>query len=726
MSSVFYDGVFRGRCLTISPCSLLILFVAVLDVAFVALDMPHLHSKAARERRHCRAVERGFWKPRDPGLKEVVVRSTLAPRVKAIVNSLALHQKYNDIAGYASHHARHASYAAALVSPAVDTKQAMSTHRQASRAKHNWSVNNCACWADVRDDASAPSRRESPHFGREPNDPLAEADPWTMRGCAGRSSTVSFSLPDAMSVDSHSPAVCGASTSVSDAFAYSSPLRGDATEFLPGGEIEDPKAHVCTDIRPPVDARSPDVVDGSISFSTLASGWKEALTLHRCANRAKHSWRVPWADVSDDSGASPCAALSGNGISHVPPEDPLFVADPWAMGHSRTSGGYSDNSTQTSELGETQHVMSRGQSFGSHCGVDQQHLFKAENIFPQGRCGGEFGETIPSQHTLSFQISSGWEALAKAQQDTISVLCHHLGEERQVPPWTCRTKTTREQQQSNSRHQQEELKVLIEPTRKKQATATAQTQQGHSSHQAQAPPQQPIQQQQQQRGGDLHITFEDAPVVSSESLTSESITLPLSGDNSREENISSDPCGPTAGVSSRLFDDVHQRLLVIEKDISERLPACIATMVANQLSRYCSTDIVKEALATLASRISPLEDSSSSFSGYFEEVWKQLKLLRDEVEAVKLSTGHRTSKPIPAPTDHHYERVVLVGLSRSELNGQQALVIEQCSNEVSDNTRVGVRLQSGATAKIKISKMVPYRSAHGEPFAFDSVRPSKL
>jgi hypothetical protein len=108
------------------------------------VSMPHKHSPDARRRRHLRAVELGFFQPVSCHAKLIAVPRALAPRVKAMADSLQIHERHNFAAGHASHFARNAALAAntAMEISATEVSQALTTHRAANRAKHAWVLPN--------------------------------------------------------------------------------------------------------------------------------------------------------------------------------------------------------------------------------------------------------------------------------------------------------------------------------------------------------------------------------------------------------------------------------------------------------------------------------------------------------------------------------------------------------------------------------------------------------
>jgi len=118
--------------------------------------MPHCHSPAAQERRRLRAAARGFLVSKeDKEYEHVSVRRSVAGRVRAISRSVELHQEHNLRAGHPSHFARDASRAAGL--PLAEARSALSCHRRANQAKHQWP----RCSADSASPRSA-SRPSSP------------------------------------------------------------------------------------------------------------------------------------------------------------------------------------------------------------------------------------------------------------------------------------------------------------------------------------------------------------------------------------------------------------------------------------------------------------------------------------------------------------------------------------------------------------------------------------
>ena len=99
--------------------------------------MPHCHSIEGQEKRRLRAAERGYLRPCPRGTCFVAIAAHLAPRLRHIARSLELHDSHNQLAGRASHYARNATLAAEL--PDDVARSALACHREANRAKHQWS-----------------------------------------------------------------------------------------------------------------------------------------------------------------------------------------------------------------------------------------------------------------------------------------------------------------------------------------------------------------------------------------------------------------------------------------------------------------------------------------------------------------------------------------------------------------------------------------------------------
>ena len=116
--------------------------------------MPHTHSPAAAVRR-LRALKKGYLsaKPDACESKFVLVASSVAPRLKSIAHSLALHDRHDSVAGVHCHYARNAARAARPFISDSEFKAASSAHRAANRAKHNGADRER--WADSADCLSA-------------------------------------------------------------------------------------------------------------------------------------------------------------------------------------------------------------------------------------------------------------------------------------------------------------------------------------------------------------------------------------------------------------------------------------------------------------------------------------------------------------------------------------------------------------------------------------------
>ena len=100
--------------------------------------MPHCHSPEKRRRRHLRAVERGYVRPRPSGCSHVAVPSALQDRVRSMTKSLDLHARHDHVAGRSSHFARAATLAAEAVGgiTASEKNDALRIHQAANKAKH--------------------------------------------------------------------------------------------------------------------------------------------------------------------------------------------------------------------------------------------------------------------------------------------------------------------------------------------------------------------------------------------------------------------------------------------------------------------------------------------------------------------------------------------------------------------------------------------------------------
>ena len=114
--------------------------LSCLAALLVAQVMPHLRSAAASSARCARAVERGFLRPRPVGSRHILVPETIAPRVRTVVSSMALHRDHCralqldiNTAAVAACRARELQ-----VLSQEDLLHARQTHRAANLAKHSW------------------------------------------------------------------------------------------------------------------------------------------------------------------------------------------------------------------------------------------------------------------------------------------------------------------------------------------------------------------------------------------------------------------------------------------------------------------------------------------------------------------------------------------------------------------------------------------------------------
>lgn len=100
-------------------------------------------SQAARERRHQRAVDRGYLQLRPlPGHRFLQVPSEVKAPLQVMAESLCYHVDHDRCVGATHHHGRLASTAAHRQGhiSAEEHRQAMRSHRNAGRAKHNVSM----------------------------------------------------------------------------------------------------------------------------------------------------------------------------------------------------------------------------------------------------------------------------------------------------------------------------------------------------------------------------------------------------------------------------------------------------------------------------------------------------------------------------------------------------------------------------------------------------------
>ena len=125
--------------------------------------MTGARSPACRARRHERAIARGYLLPR-PRLNScwIEVPCELAPRLKVMAKSLAVHHSHNGMLETPTHFARTAALRADV--PALLREDALRLHRQANRAKHAWAPTHAPA-------VSIPTVVKD-------EDPLSACDPW--------------------------------------------------------------------------------------------------------------------------------------------------------------------------------------------------------------------------------------------------------------------------------------------------------------------------------------------------------------------------------------------------------------------------------------------------------------------------------------------------------------------------------------------------------------------
>jgi hypothetical protein len=118
-------------------------------------------SEAARFARYRRARDRGFLLPKPKDSCYVEVDGRLAPAVKTLAKSLAIHANHDAMSGSAHHHARQATLLVKDDISENEFKASMSWHKKGGQAKHNISKSLAAqgcsmrphSWADVTDDS---------------------------------------------------------------------------------------------------------------------------------------------------------------------------------------------------------------------------------------------------------------------------------------------------------------------------------------------------------------------------------------------------------------------------------------------------------------------------------------------------------------------------------------------------------------------------------------------
>uniref|UniRef100_A0A7S2NTG0 Uncharacterized protein n=1 Tax=Zooxanthella nutricula TaxID=1333877 RepID=A0A7S2NTG0_9DINO len=98
--------------------------------------MPHTRSELARARRRERALVHGYARPQRAGVRFVEVPAALHDRSKAMIASLVLHGKHEELTGTTAHYARDATLAAQGELGPEATRSSLSIHSRANQAKH--------------------------------------------------------------------------------------------------------------------------------------------------------------------------------------------------------------------------------------------------------------------------------------------------------------------------------------------------------------------------------------------------------------------------------------------------------------------------------------------------------------------------------------------------------------------------------------------------------------
>ena len=117
--------------------------------------MPHSRSDASLANRRLRALDRGFLVAKHGGVsgKYVLVANDIAPRVKAMADSLACHVDHDRIVGTSSHVARNATHVAKPLPPLAEVEKPMKIDRAANLDKHGSRAR--ARWADACEHVSS-------------------------------------------------------------------------------------------------------------------------------------------------------------------------------------------------------------------------------------------------------------------------------------------------------------------------------------------------------------------------------------------------------------------------------------------------------------------------------------------------------------------------------------------------------------------------------------------
>lgn len=199
--------------------------------------MPHCHSAAARALRRDRAIRLGFVKLHEnPGTKYVEVQRHLAPRLRAIAASLAVHDDHCRLLGRSVHFAASATACARDVVGTEAADRAMKLHKAANKAKHQ------GLGADLNDN----DNDEDPLIANDLADPLGGERHGTA-ACERRTEPIAVS-----SVSSPVEARCGDHCADTDAEVACATDGGGSS----------PAAAAANGVAvPPVDCPSSSVLD---------------------------------------------------------------------------------------------------------------------------------------------------------------------------------------------------------------------------------------------------------------------------------------------------------------------------------------------------------------------------------------------------------------------------------------------------------------------------------
>ena len=134
------SAVFRLR----HPRVAVSFLVATLFFSSASAVMPNKRAPEAIVRRRDRAKALGFWKEVPFDKTHIAAARRVASHGRLAIRSLELHAEHDDLNDRPHHYAAHATLAAQRALGPTATRQALSVHRAAGRAKHLVSQAGCS------------------------------------------------------------------------------------------------------------------------------------------------------------------------------------------------------------------------------------------------------------------------------------------------------------------------------------------------------------------------------------------------------------------------------------------------------------------------------------------------------------------------------------------------------------------------------------------------------